>query len=421
MSHASLFDIAATVIGLAALFGYANFRWLKLPPTIGLVVIALFTSVSILLADVVVPSLGLGNTVRSVLGRIDFHEALMKGMLSFLLFAGALHIDLKDLAERRWAIGTLATVGVLLSTVILGYLFHGASIALGQPLELGLCLVFAALISPTDPVAVLGILRTIGIPHSLKAKIAGESLFNDGVGVVVFTIIAATVIGGERHGEISGVIDISALFLREAVGGGLLGLGLGYVAFVALRSINEHNLEVMITLATVMITYSLALALSLSGPIAVVIAGLLIGNHGTRLAMSPTTREHVTRFWALLDEILNAALFLLIGFEVMAISFDGSTLYLSLAAIPLALVARLVSVAIPIRLLATRRRFTRGAIRVLTWGGLRGGISVALALSLPAIPEKGLILAATYAVVIFSIVVQGLTVSRVIDRIVPAE
>jgi len=340
-------------------------------------------------------------------------------MLSFLLFAGALHVNLGDLMSRKWAIGTMATVGVLMSTFMVGFAVWGISLLLGIDIPLTYCLVFGALIAPTDPVAVLGILKTVKVPESLEAKIAGESLFNDGVGVVVFIIMVAIATGGGGHGGDSvGALDIIRLFAQEALGGAALGLAFGYIAYLALKSINEHNLEVLITLALVMLTYGVAAALHLSGPIAVVIAGLLIGNHGTRFAMSDKTRDHVQKFWSLLDEIMNSALFLLIGFEVFALSISGNVVVLMIIAIPLTLAARFISVATPLTALSLRRDFTKGAISVLTWGGLRGGISVALALSLPDSAIKETILAVTYGVVIFSIVVQGLTVKFVVKQMV---
>ena len=413
----TLFDLAALLLTLAAGFGYINHRWLKLPHTIGLVVIALLASVGVLAIDLVAPTLGFQDAVRGVVESLDFPDLLMKGMLSFLLFAGALHVDLEQMAQRKWAIGVMATVGVLVSTFVVGYATFLVAGWLGFTIPLTYCLVFGALISPTDPIAVMGILKTIEVPASLEAKIAGESLFNDGVGIVVFTIMVAIAMGAEGGHPIT-ALGIAELFVVEAVGGAVLGLIAGLIAYRAIASIDEHNLEVLITLALVTLTYAVAVALHISGPIAVVVAGLLIGNHGKKFAMSETTRDHLFKFWSLTDEVLNSILFLMIGFEVLALTFTGSIGLAMAAAIPIVLVARFIAVAVPITGLSTMREFTKGAIPVLTWGGLRGGISVALALSLPAFADKDLVLAMTYGVVIFSIVVQGLTVGRVVRRVV---
>ena len=412
-------DLIAVLLGLAALFGYINHRFLKLPHTIGLVVIALAVSFGVLVVDAAIPGWGLGAAVREILDRIDFTEALMKGLLSFLLFAGALHVDLSELAQRKWAIGGIAIFGVLISTGLVGGGIWLVFQALGIAVAFAYCLVFGALISPTDPVAVLGVLKRVSVPPSLRAKIAGESLFNDGVGVVLFTIVAA--VATRTAGADLGPAGVAALFLGEALGGAVLGAVAGCVAFFAMRALDEHNIEVIITLALVTGTYALAHKLHVSGPIAVVVAGLLIGNHGARLAMSENTREHIHTFWSLTDEILNSLLFMLIGFEVVAISIEVGFLVATLLAVPLVLASRFVAVAIPISLLGLRRSFTKGAIPTLTWGGLRGGISVALALSLPPSPEREVILTVCYGVVIFSIVVQGLTMERLVRRFVPSE
>ena len=410
------FDLIAVVLGLAALFGYINHVLLKLPHTIGLVVIALAVSLGVLAADALAPGLALGDSVRGVLNRIDFTEALMKGLLAFLLFAGALHVDLSALAAHKWAIGSMATIGVLISTCMIGVGAWAIFQLAGVTVPFAYCLVFGALISPTDPVAVLSILKQVAVPKSLEAKIAGESLFNDGVGVVVFTILAAIATGADVSPG-SAVL----LFLAEALGGAVLGLAAGWIAFLAMRSLDEHNIEVIITLALVSVTYAVAHKLHVSGLIAVVVAGLLIGNHGARLAMSDKTREHINTFWSLIDEILNSVLFMLIGFEVIAISFAPNILMAAVLTIPLALVSRLVAVATPISLLRLRLAFSPGAIPILTWGGLRGGISVALVLTLPPIPEREILLAACYAVVIFSIIVQGLTMAWVVRRYADAD
>ena len=414
----SIFELAAIVVTLAAVFGYVNHRWLRLPHTIGLVVIALFTSFGALALDALFPGLGLQAAVRETLVQIDFHDTLMKGLLSFLLFAGALHVDLEALLSRKWAISSLATIGLLISTSVVGLAVFQAFQLVGLDITLADCFVFGALISPTDPIAVLSILKTTHVPETLEGMIAGESLFNDGVGVVLFTILVSIATGAGKHGGDVPAGSIATLFLMEAVGGSALGLLAGYLAYRAMRGIDEHNLEVMITLALVMATYGIALAIHVSGPIAMVVAGLLIGNHGKRFAMSEATRDHLDKFWSLLDEVLNSVLFLAIGFEVVALTFGADIVLAMAIAIPIVLLARFISVATPIGLLGLRRAFTKGAIPVLTWGGLRGGISVALALSLPDSAVKPVVLAATYSVVIFSIVVQGLTIQTVVRRTV---
>ncbi len=412
------FNVIALLFGLTALFGYLNHRFFGLPRSIGMVLFALAASFAVIAVDRAAPGWGLRAWAAALLADIDFTETLMKGALSFLLFAGALHVDLSDLRERKYAIGLMATVGVGISTVIVGAGMWLIFDALGLAIPFLACLVLGAIVAPTDPVAVLGILKTIHVPPSLEAKIAGESLFNDGVGVVVFTILVAIAFGGEA-GELT-PLGIAGLFLAEALGGALLGLAAGGLVFFAMRSVDEHNVEILLTLALVTVTYGLAGAIHVSGPIAVVVAGLLIGNHGARLAMSETTRGHLLNFWTLIDEILNSLLFLLIGFEVVAISGAPGLILAAAAAVPLALGARLVSVALPLGVLRLRRSFTKGAVWVLTWGGLRGGISVALALSLPPSPAKDALLTVCYGIVIFSVVVQGSTIGAVVRRVVPA-
>ena len=379
--------------------------------------VALAVSVVVLLADVMFPALGLESAVGQALTDIDFEDTLMKGVLSFLLFAGALHVDCDSLIRRRRAISVLATVGIVISTTIVGGTMFYAFRLFGFDVPWMYCLVFGSLISPTDPVAVLGILKEVDVPETLEAKIAGESLFNDGVGVVLFTVLVSIASGGAGPGA-TDVTGVAELFVVEAVGGVVLGLLAGYSAYRAMKTINEHTLEVLITLSLVMATYAIALRLHASGPLAMVVAGLFIGNHGKRFAMSDTTREHMETFWSVVDEVLNSLLFVAIGFEVIAVTVTGQTVGAALVAIPVVLFARWVSVAAPITLLSMRQEFTRGAILVLTWGGLRGGISVALALSLPPSTVKPVLLATTYAIVIFSIVVQGLTVGRVVKAAV---
>ncbi|MHA1545596.1 MAG: cation:proton antiporter [Alphaproteobacteria bacterium] len=411
----SLLDIAAVLFGLSAFFGYLNNRFLRLPHTIGLVVIALIAANIVVLASLWIP--GLDDTVRLGLEQIDFSRVLLEGMLCVLLFTGAVHINLTDLADRKWSILSLATFGVVISTILNGTAIYWLARLLGADLAVEWALVFGALISPTDPVAVIGILKTVRTPRLLEAKIAGESLFNDGVGVVLFTVLLA--FATTNGGGAPNVMQIAGLFGLEVFGGGALGLAAGWLAYRAMRGVDEHNLEVLVTLALASGVYAAALQLHLSAPIAVVVAGLLIGNHGAQHAMSARTREHVFQFWDLLDEILNSVLFLLIGLQVLVVIQGVHFGWLAAAMVPLVLLIRLVSVAVPLLVLGLRKTYSRGAIAILTWGGLRGGISVALALSLPAGEFKTLILTVTYAVVVFSIVVQGLTMRPLVNHFNP--
>jgi CPA1 family monovalent cation:H+ antiporter len=405
-----LFNILAILITLTAVFSYINFRYIGLPVTIGVMVIAL--SMSLMLNLLGSFGLGLKPQAELLLRNIDFDRTLLHGMLSFLLFAGALHIDINDLIELKWSIGALATVGTLISTFLVGTLTWFVLGWFGIGLSYLYCLLFGALISPTDPIAVLSILKTAGAPKSLEMRITGESLFNDGVGIVVFLVILEMATG--THGVSAGHIGL--LFVQEVIGGVLFGLGIGYLAYQMLKSVDNYQVELLITIALVAGGYALADALHLSGPIAIVVAGLLIGNHGRLFGMSEKTRAHLDVFWELVDEILNAVLFVLIGLEVLVLTFTKQYLLVSLLIIPLVLFARFVAIGIPVTLLRPFRAFSPGAVRIMTWGGLRGGISVALALSLPPGRERDVILAITYAVVVFSIVVQGLTLGRMVKR-----
>jgi CPA1 family monovalent cation:H+ antiporter len=341
----------------------------------------------------------------------------MHGMLCFLLFAGSLHIDLEGLLEHKWIIGTLATVGVLVSTVAVGTLTWGLFRLIGVDAAFLACLVFGALISPTDPIAVMGLLKELKAPRSLEAQIAGESLFNDGIAVVVFFALVSIAGLSAEHDPTAVAMTARGLgrfFLQEVAGGAVLGLGLGYVGYLALKSIDDHPLELLITLGLVMFMYALSFWVHVSGPIAVVLAGLLIGNPGRKFAMSHKTREHVDAFWQMLDEILNAVLFLLLGLEVFAVPAGSTAIVAGILVVPIALAARLVSVSVPIAAMSVRGRYRRGIVQILTWSGLRGGISVAMMLSLPAFPGRDYLLACTYAVVVFSILAQGLTMRRVL-------
>ncbi|MBW2147761.1 MAG: sodium:proton antiporter [Deltaproteobacteria bacterium] len=401
-----LFNILAILITLTALFSYINYQYIGLPVTIGVMLIAL--SLSLALNALGALGLGLEKKAEILLRSIDFDKTLLQGLLSFLLFAGALHININDLLKRKWIIGSLSTVGTLLSIFLVGTLTWLVLEWFKVDMSYVYCLLFGALISPTDPISVLGILKSAGAPKNLEIQIAGESLFNDGIGVVAFFIILEIITGGKPvHASY-----IGRIFVQEAIGGGLFGLGIGYAAYRMLKSVENYQVELLITLALVTGGYALANLLHLSGPIAIVIAGLLIGNHGRLLAMSEETRHHLDIFWELVDEILNAVLFVLIGLEVLVLTFTQQYLLASLLIIPVLLFARFIAVGIQVTLLRPFREFSTGAIRIMTWGGLRGGISVALALSLPLGPEREVILAVTYVVVVFSILVQGLTVGK---------
>ena len=403
------FDIAAILVSLAAACGVLNHFLIRLPSTVGLVVIGLAASLILVVLSAVIPGFGVADVVRQQILEIDFADALLKGMLGFLLFAGALHVDFESLHEQKWAVALMATLGVLISTALVAL---GFQVLTGVPILIAF--VFGALISPTDPVAVLSLLKSIKVPKALETKIAGESLFNDGVAYVVFLIATAAAFRSASDAPIT-ALEMAELFVVEAGGGAVLGGATGWIVYRIMRKMDDYAIEVLLTLALVMGTYSLAHALHMSGPIAVVVAGLLIGHKGVKYGMSTTTREHIDAFWRLIDEILNAVLFLLIGLEVLTVAFDQTYLLYGLAAIPLVLVSRAIAVGVPIATLRLRRAFTPGVVPIMTWGGLRGAISVALVLSLPDHPEKPLLLTATYVVVIFSIVVQGLTTGKVVQ------
>jgi len=408
-----LFNIIAVLITLTALFSYINYRYIGLPTSIGVMFISLLFS--LLLNLLTALGFDLKQYGEMLLAGIQFDKALLHGMLSFLLFAGSLHINMDDLMSRKWIIGSLATFGTLMSAFLIGTFSWWVIGWFGVSLPYVYCLLFGALISPTDPIAVLSILKNLKAPKSLEMKIAGESLFNDGVGVVIFLVILEIATGS--HGISAG--HVVFLLCQEVFGGALLGFGLGYLAYRMLLSIENYQVEVIITLALVAGGYALADALHFSGPIATVIAGLLIGNHGRLFAMGEETRRQLDAFWELLDDILNAVLFVLIGLEILVLTFSRHDLLLSFLIIPIVLVSRLVSIAIPVSLLHPFRNFTPGAIRILTWGGLRGGISVALALSIPPVPERSMILVFTYAVVLFSILIQGCTIDKLVRRLIP--
>jgi CPA1 family monovalent cation:H+ antiporter len=406
-----LFTLFSILTALAAVFSWINIRYIRLPTTIGLMIIALVFSIGL----ITIGRLGWGphELLASVLEAVDFDEALLHGMLGAMLFAGALHVDLNDLSEQGGIISLLASVGLLLSTFIVGGLTFFLFQQIGFEIPFRYCLLFGALISPTDPIAVLGILKHVGVPKSLEIKIAGEALFNDGVAVVLFLVLLSLVTG-EHEPTAAGVFRLLG---EEVLGGITFGLVIGWVSYRMLKSIDHYHIEILITLAIVTAGYSAAQEIHTSGPLAMVVAGLLIGNHGRRLAMSKQTRERLDDFWELVDELLNALLFMLIGLEILVLPFDWRYAIAGALAIPVVIGARWVSVGLHIAGLRGRRSFSPHAAKILTWGGIRGGISVALALSLPPSAERDLLVTTTYVIVAFSIIVQGLSLGPLVRRL----
>jgi monovalent cation:H+ antiporter, CPA1 family len=410
---ADLLDIAASLLVLTALLSYVNQRWLGLPTTIGVMATSLALSLALVALDAVGLAGSLHAREQGLIRSIDFSELLMQGMLSLLLFAGALHVDVKSLRDYRWQVGVLAFVGTAVSTALIGVALWAAIGFIGLPVPLLECLLFGALISPTDPIAVIGILKSAGAPRNLEVVIAGESLFNDGVGVVIFSLLLGMAVdGGTPTASRAGM-----LLLQEAGGGLLYGWALGMATYWLLRSIDHYQVEVLLTLAAVVGGYALANHLHVSGPLAMVVAGLIVGSKGRSEAVSDATRVHLDLFWELLDDILNAVLFVLVGMEVITIHLPlraGPALAACVAAIAITLAARWLTVGLPVALAPRAFRLPAGAAAVLTWGGLRGGISIALALSIPPGPWRETLIALTYGVVAFAILVQGLTFARLV-------
>jgi CPA1 family monovalent cation:H+ antiporter len=405
-----ILTIISILISLSAVFSFINYRYFRLPRTVGLMLFALVLSIALIIIG------RTGWDVRAqatvLIQRIDFNRLLLQGMLGFLLFAGALHVEANELLQHKWIIFTLATAGTILSTCLVGVLTWQVFRLIGPAIPLTYCLLFGALISPTDPVAVLGILKELKVPKSIETQMAGEALFNDGVGVVLF-IVLVRIAAGDPGASLG---QSALLFAKEAFGGILIGLAIGWIAYQMLKRVDNYQVEVLITLGLVMGGYDLAHHLHTSGPLAIVAAGLLIGNQGRAFAMSETTRKNLDTFWELIDEILNAVLFILMGIEVLVLEISFHYFLAGLVIIPLVLLVRLVSVGLPFGLLGQQMAYRKNAIKTLTWGGLRGGIAVALALSIPAGPQRGIIIFITYMVVVFSIVVQGLTIKKFLRR-----
>lgn len=411
----NVFTLITLLIVMSALFAYLNTRWLKLPDAIGIMVLSLAFSAVLISINTIQPAWF--TLVRQTVAEINFGRVLFDVMLSFLLFAGAFHTDATQLRVERRSVMLFALVGVLLSTALVGTGLYLIANWLGFMLPFSLCLLFGALISPTDPIAVLGILAKFKLPESVKLNIVGESLFNDGVGVVVFATIYRIVVNGA---ESISAGEIALLFLEEAGGGVLFGLALGYGMYWLLRSINHYQTEVIITVAGVMGGYLLAQKLHISGPLAMVVAGLFVGDHAREEAMSHQTEEYVDKFWELIDSILNALLFVLIGLELLIIDFQSGYWLICVVTIILVLLARFISIWLPFRLARRWLDLDNKAPIMLTWGGLRGGLSIAMALSVPSeLPNKDLLVTITYGVVLFSVIGQGLTLERLIRRLYP--
>ena len=401
------YEVFVIIICLAAIFSYVNHRFIKLSPTIGIMTLSLAISLILSLGARLFPKFS--TPFISIVSSIDFQSLLMNVMLSFLLFAGSIHIDAASLKKERLPIIILSTIGILISTFLVGVMLHFLLIAFGMNIGYIYCFLFAALISPTDPIAVLAILKKAGIPKSLELKIAGESLFNDGVAVVVFiTILEVAQTGIDKLS----MIDITTLFAREAGGGLAFGLLLGYAGFYAISSIDKYEVEVLISIALVMGGYQLAGIMHISGPLAMVVAGIIVGSKGRRSGISDVTRDYFNKFWELIDEILNALLFMLIGFEMLVVKLNTTILLIGIISIGVVLLARWISVALPVTMLRFKMTFEKNAIAILTWGGLRGGLSVALALSIPVNMYRDIFVTITYIIVVFSIVVQGLTIGK---------
>ncbi len=405
------YHIISVLIFLTAIFAYVNDRWIKWPPTIGIMVIALLSSILVAIFGNLIP--GISSKALQLVSNINFEQVLMKIMLSFLLFAGALHIDANQLKKEKWPVMLMATLGTFISTFLVSVMAYYLFIIFSIQIPYIYCLLFGALISPTDPIAVMGILKRAGIPKTLEMKIAGESLFNDGVGVVVFLTIFEVALNGTDKFSVSGTV---LLFLKEAGGGILFGALLGYLAHFLIKSIDNYRVEVLITLTVVMCGYSLADYLHLSGPLAIIIAGIIIGTKGKKGGLSDISRDYLGKFWDLTDEIFNAILFMLIGLEMLVIKVNPTIMIIGGIMIFMVLLARWLCVTIPVMFLSLWIKFEKNAVLMLTWGGLRGGISVALALSIPETMHRDEFVLITYIIVVFSIIVQGLTIGKLAAR-----
>jgi monovalent cation:H+ antiporter, CPA1 family len=409
----TVFQVTGVLFSVVAIFGVVNYRYIKLPDTLGITAVGLITCLCVSALGFYYPAMVVH--ARKVVTQIDFADIVFHGLLSLLLFAGAMHVDLSRMRSQRRAVLMLATVGVLISVAVIGIGFFYVAQWLGHPISLLWCLAFGALISPTDPIAVLSVLKNAGAPADLETKITGESLFNDGTAVVAFVTLIGLATGASEFSAVDIATDLS----REVVGALILGIGLGFGASLLLRGIDSYPVEILITLALATGGYSLAELLHVSAPLTVVIVGLVIGNHGALKSMSEKTREHLFSFWGLLDELLNLLLFGLIGLEIIALALHRHIVWLGLATIPVVLIARCVSVAVPLLALQNFRRLNPHSATIMTWGGLRGGISIALALSLPEFHGREMLIGVTYLVVLFSLLIQATTLGRLVRRFYP--
>ncbi|MGN7756144.1 cation:proton antiporter [Chryseobacterium sp. 22532] len=399
----------SALIVLASIFAYLNYRFLKLPSTIGIMVIAIVVSIFLVMFGETVLPRTFGH-LNKLMNSIDFTEVLMGAMLNFLLFAGGIHININDLKEQFRPVLIFSTAGVVISTFVVGFGMFYLLPFLGIQLPFIFCLLFGALISPTDPVAVLSILKQANVSKSLETKVAGESLFNDGMAVVVFTVVMQLAIGKEVD---LGVESIGLLLMKEAGGGILLGVLLGWITSRLMREVDDYIISVLVTLSVVMGGYLVARQMHISGPLTMVAAGLFMGNFNVRFKMKSITQDYLIKFWELIDEILNAVLFLFIGFELLMIKDLKHFMVPGLLAIAVVLIARFISIWVPTKFMSLRTRFSPQTVKVLVWGGIRGGVSIALAMSIPKSEYSEIILSITYCVVVFSIIVQGLTIAKV--------
>lgn len=405
------YNVVALLLTVSALFSFLNYKFFKLPKTVGMVLISLVSVFGLfglrsLGFDMITPAT---TAVQS----INFSEALLQGVLCFLLFAGALHIDMSEFLEQKWSIGVLASLGVIVSAFVIGTGIYFIFPLVGFSLPFLLCLLFGTLISPTDPIATLALLKTSRVPQGIRMKIAGEALFNDGTGVVFF-IVVLTLLAGEVAVSPA---NVTMLFIREAFGGVLYGLAIGYGVYELIRRVDDYCVEILLSLALVSGGYVLASFIHVSGPLAIVVAGLFIGNYGRKYGMSEVTRHHLDTFWKVIDDVLNVLLFVLVGFEALLINVKWEYALAGLLVTPVVLVGRLISVYVSAQISRPLKKFSAHAITLLTWGGLRGGVSFALALALPPGESRDALILITYMVVIFSILVQGLTLGKLVERI----